>query len=87
MSRDMYIACLNCRESLWIGQTNIIYTGSAETMGDLNVFLVKHRTYLPREYSEPKSEYHELLYMPEPYNGSFESIDWEYMGEGREDTT
>ena len=75
MSRDMHICCLECKEHIWIGQTDVIYSGMPEVMEALRVFLVKHRTYTTREYAKPE-EYHELLYMPEPYNGSFEDIDW-----------
>ena len=71
----MDICCMTCKEYLWIGQTDVIYSGMPEVMEALNVFLVKHRTYNPRKYAEPE-DYHELLYMPEPYNGPFEEIDW-----------
>jgi len=74
MSKSMHIACMDCKEALWIGQSDSIYSGMPEVMEALKVFLVKHRTYSPRG---TKTEYHELLYMPEPYNGDFEDIDWD----------
>lgn len=75
----MSIVCLSCEETLWIGQRDTVYTGEEKTMDDLAKFLVKHRTYDPREVN-PK-EYHELLYIPEPYNGGFEHIEWKYWRE------
>lgn len=74
MSRSMHICCMNCKEHLWIGQTDTLYTGEPATMEALRQFLVKHRTYTLRNY-DPDG-YHELLFMPEPYNGSFEEIEW-----------
>lgn len=81
MSRDMNIVCLDCKEALWIGQSDIVYIGDEETMQQLQDFLVKHRTYYPRVLKP--NEYHELLYIPEPYNGSFEEIDWKYVGDDK----
>lgn len=79
MSRDTHITCVTCKEALWIGQSDIIYLGDDEVMQALQKFLIAHRTYAPRKYGE--KDYHELLFMPEPYNGSFEDIDWKYWGE------
>lgn len=76
MSRDMHICCVSCQEALWIGQTDIIYTGMPDVMETLNKFLVTHRTL--RLKAHDPDNYHELLYTPEPYNGDFEEIDWKY---------
>jgi hypothetical protein len=74
MSRDMHLCCLDCKQHIWIGQTDVIYSGMPDVMELLREFLVTHRTYAPRYLDE--SNYHELLYMPEPYNGSFEGVEW-----------
>ncbi len=70
MSVTKYIVCLNCKEYLWIGQNSTFYTDEPHTMRALQDFFNKHTTYVQKEV-DPK-EYHELLYMPEPYNGAFE---------------
>ena len=73
----MHICCLDCREHLWIGQTDSFYSGEPHTMEALRQFLVKHRTwYVPRTKGQ---EYHELIYIPEPYSESIKDFfeqDW-----------
>ena len=70
MSRSMHIVCLLCKEHLWIGQNETLYTGEPHTMEALRQFFERHTTYYHKEFAP--DEYHELLYMPEPYNGAFE---------------
>ena len=69
MSRTTYLICKTCKEYIWIGQGSITYTGEPETMKALNDFLQKHITDYPPE--------HELLFMPEPFNGYYENEPWE----------
>lgn len=78
MSRTTYIACETCKEYLWIGQSNYIYTGEPKTMQALNDFLQKHISY------EPTTE-HKLLFIPEPYNGAYENEDWEDVTDRSDD--
>lgn len=73
MSRSMHICCLDCKEHLWIGQNDTLYTGEQHTMEALRQFLIKHRTHTERNLCE-KGEYHELIYHPEPYNGGLEEL-------------
>lgn len=54
---------------MWLGQGDIIYTGEEKTMQNLTEFLKKHKSYYDTK--------HELLFMDEPFNGPFESEDWE----------
>lgn len=66
MSQSMHLCCLDCKEDIWIGQRDSLYSGESHTMEGLRQFLVKHRTlYVPRSEG---TDYHELVYVPEPYN-------------------
>ncbi|MCK5017526.1 MAG: hypothetical protein KAS32_10705 [Candidatus Peribacteraceae bacterium] len=59
MSRCFDINCHDCKESLWIGQRDHIYT-TKESLADLNEFLFKHEGHsLTFEYDE-KNEYAEF---------------------------
>jgi hypothetical protein len=86
MSVSTHIACVTCLEALWIGQSSYIYTGDKEVMAALTEFLWKHKTYHPRKYETPTSKYHELIFTTEPYNGSFEDLDWKYWEDDKPPT-
>jgi hypothetical protein len=70
MSRTTYLVCKTCKKYIWIGQNSFIYTGEPETMEALNEFLQKHTSY-------QQDDEHELLFMPEPFNGAYEDEEWE----------
>ena len=44
MSTTLHLECDTCKESIWIGQRNYIYTDSKEDMKLLSLFLVRHET-------------------------------------------
>lgn len=72
MSVSYHIACLTCKEHLWIGQSSeCFYSGEKHTMEALRVFLFKHVSHAPKEMSD-KGEYHELVFVPEPFNSNWE---------------
>jgi hypothetical protein len=74
MSIDRHLVCKTCKEAIWIGQSDIIYTGMPDVMKMLQDFLYKHETWHDHE----NKDYHELLFVPEPYNGAFENYSWKY---------
>lgn len=45
MSRTTCLKCLDCEESLWIGQSNRIY-GTEKHLMALNVFLINHENHV-----------------------------------------
>lgn len=71
MSVSKYIACTTCKKYLWIGQNSFLYTGEPHTMEALTDFFNNHTTYYPKRVDREK--YHELIFLPEPYNGGYEN--------------
>jgi hypothetical protein len=45
MSITTHLVCCDCREEVWIGQRNFIYTGEPETMKKLEKFLYEHMNH------------------------------------------
>ena len=45
MSTTYNIECHDCKQTLWIGQGDHIYTGDHECMEDLNKFLFEHENH------------------------------------------
>lgn len=53
MSVSKHIACIDCKEHLWIGQTSeSFYSGEPHTMEALRVFLFKHENHNLKFVSE-----------------------------------
>lgn len=44
MSTTLHLECDTCKESIWIGQRDYIYTGSVDTMKLLGKFLTTHES-------------------------------------------
>ena len=77
MSRTMNLGCLTCKEHIWIGQNDYIYTAEPHTMEALRAFLVKHRTgdaITPSEGGDFDFE-HTLIYKPELFDPEWTEID------------
>lgn len=52
MSTTYDLECLDCKEQIWIGQRDYIYTGEPQTMELLRVFLFVHLRHNLRFVSE-----------------------------------
>lgn len=73
MSRTMNIGCVTCKEHVWIGQNDYIYTAEPHTMEALRVFLVKHR--IDPEFNGDDYDTHHLIYQPELFHKDWHEID------------
>ena len=69
MSQCYHIACIDCRETLWIAQAGIggksFYSGEARTMVLLKEFLFRH-------------EGHHLVFRPDEHFDDFKNADPEW---------
>ena len=45
MSVHTYFECLDCRERVWVGQGGVIYTGEAQMMEVMRLFLQIHQEH------------------------------------------
>lgn len=59
MSRTFNISCRDCKETLWVGQRDHIYT-TEEALSDFNAFLFKHKDHGLIFECEPDNEYVEF---------------------------
>lgn len=84
MSFDLYMCCMDCKEHIHVGQNGYLYT-SPEITDQLHRFLLAHQTRnAPR--LGLNSDYHELVFIPEPYNSFVRDYDDEWSDFDGEDT-
>ena len=67
MSTTYHLECETCRESIWIGQRNFIYTAEKDTMENLGRFLYRHAAGLHDE--------HALFFRADTYSGYMDGQD------------
>lgn len=73
MSRTYSIACMDCKQSLWIGQASCeskrIYSGNEAIMGELESFLYAHEGHnlkFVNDCEEPVVDFEEFLTLKAP---------------------
>lgn len=74
MSTTTHLICTTCKQSLWIGQGQTIYTDDAEVMAKLSTFLYEHRTSF-----YPEAPQHNLLFVDHHYDHMYDK-DWTRIG-------
>lgn len=70
MSTTYHIACIQCKEFLWIGQNTThneagwgLYTGEEKTMKDFHDFMRKHESHSTYPSSDSYDPIHDIRFL------------------------